>query len=319
MFKSVSKDKHLTEEAVEWFVRLQDENCDDNDWVLFSEWVAQSEAHSQAYEQVQTLWHSLDSLKTIDIPDLAKARRKPPPSRLQTITNVSALSLLLAVSAGLYYEQQLEFIHYSTSQNQRRTITLEDGSQIDMNANTRIKVKLSLLQRNIHLEHGEALFDVSHEWLRSFTVHTEKLEILDIGTRFNVLQRKKSVEVAVLEGEVQINDGQNIEDVSIRAGYSRHYYYDSSLSPVANIQPQVVTAWLGGNLIFDHTPLKKVVKEIERYHQIKFVFSDSVLAKETLSGTFKVADLSGFLLALKSMLPIEVQQQENQTIVLKNR
>ncbi|NOQ35619.1 MAG: DUF4974 domain-containing protein [Methylococcaceae bacterium] len=316
--KQARTDKRLTEEAVEWFVRLQDENCNDDDWTLFSEWIAQSESHAQAYEEAQTLWHSLDSLKSLEVPSLDKARRKPS-SSLQTAAKISALSLLLAVSGGLYYEQQLEFTSYSSSANQRHAITLNDGSQIDMNANTRLKVKLSLLQREIHLEQGEALFNVSHEWFRSFAVQTGDLEILDIGTRFNVIQREKSVEVSVLEGEVQLNDDQNIEDVSIRAGYSRHYYADSSLSPVTRIKPKTVTAWTKGLLIFDHTPLKKVVAEIERYHQLKFVFANRLLENETLSGTFKVTDLNGFLLALKTMLPITIQHQDKQTIVLQNR
>jgi len=312
------KNKRLTEEAIEWFVRLQDENCHENEWLLFSTWIAQSDAHAQAYEQAQTLWHSLDSLKSLDVPNLDKARRKPP-TPLQTATKVSALSLLVAISGVVYYEQQLEFTPYSTAINQRRTITLDDGSQVDMNANTRIQVKLSLLQRKIHLEQGEALFNVGDEWLRPFSVHVAQLKIKDIGTRFNVIQRKKSIEISVLEGEVQLSDGGDINDVSIQAGYSRHYYNDSSLSPVASIKPQAVTAWTKGNLMFDHTPLKKVVAEIERYHQVKFIFADTVLENETLSGTFKAADLKGFLLALKTILPIVIRHENTQTIVLQNR
>lgn len=54
------------------------------------------------------------------------------------------------------------------------------------------------------------MFTVQHERLRPFTVQVNTLKIRDIGTRFNVKLHPERIDVAVLEGEVELDDGRSL-------------------------------------------------------------------------------------------------------------
>lgn len=70
--------------------------------------------------------------------------------------------------------------------------------------------------------------------------------------------------------------------------------------------------------MFNHTPLIQVVAELERHHNLRFIFADATLENETLSGSFEATDLNPFLHAIEKILPVRTQRQK-QTVVLSRR
>jgi transmembrane sensor len=302
-------------QAVTWFVRLQSERCSEQDQQLFNAWLAKEPAHRAAYTKAEQLWGTMDNLKTLDdIPALTKARNtRPEKVRLSTI--VSLLFMMMLFGAA-YTEYSAETLTYATVQGERRHIVLADNSQIDLNTNTQLHVKISLLKRQVQLVQGEALFTVSHESLRNFTVQADTLRIRDIGTRFNVHLEPESMAVAVLEGEVELDDGQSVNHQSLLAGNQRIYTKNTGLSQSEVINSDTVTAWLNGHLVFKRSSLRQVTAELERYHAVKFVFVHPELAQETLSGTFEANNLEPFLHAIETLLPIRAKHQ-GKTILLQ--
>jgi len=302
-------------QAVTWFVRLQSDQCSEQDRQLFDVWLAKNSAHSAAYTKAQQLWNTMDGLKTLsDIPALAAARKATPTkSHLLAIASLLFMTTLLGVA---YQEYSAETLSYTTAQGEHRHIILADNSQIDLNTNTQLHVKISLLQRQINLVQGEALFTIHHESLRAFTVQANKLQIRDIGTQFNVHLAPDSVAVAVLEGEVELNDGQAVNHEPLSAGNQRIYTKNTGLSQSESVTAETVTAWLNGHLVFKRTPLNHVTDELERYHAVKFVFANPALAQETLSGTFEASNLEPFLHAVETLLPIHAKRQ-GKTILLQ--
>jgi len=301
-------------QAVTWFVRLQSEQCSEQDQQLFEIWLAKNSAHRAAYTKAEQLWGTMDNLKTLDdIPALTNARHaQPEKSHLATLASLLLITLLCSVA---YTEYSAETLTYTTVQGEHRHIILADNSQVDLNTNTQLQVKISLLQRQVQLMQGEALFTVNHEPLRNFTVQADGLRIRDIGTRFNVHLEPERVAVAVLEGEVELDDGQSVNHQSLLAGNQRVYTKNTGLSQLETVTPESVTAWLDGHLVFKRAPLRQVTAELERYHPVKFVFANQELAHETLSGTFEANNLEPFLHAVETLLPIRAKHQGN-TIVL---
>lgn len=301
-------------QAVTWFVRLQSEQCSEQDQQLFDDWLAKNPAHIAAYTKAEQLWGNFDTLKTLDIPALNAARQtKPSKSPLSTIASLLIASTLLGLA---YTEYSAETLTYTAKHGEHQHIVLADNSQIDLNTDTQLQVKISLLQRQVVLLHGEALFTVAHEPIRPFTVQADSLRIRDIGTRFNVHLKPESVAVAVLEGEVELDNEQTVSHESLSAGNQRVYTKTTGLSQSETITSDTVTAWLDGHLIFKHTPLREVTAELERYHSVKFVFANPELAQETLSGTFEANNLEPFLHGVETLLPIRIKQQ-GKTILLQ--
>ena len=301
-------------QAVTWFVQLQDEFCSEQDRQNFQQWLAKNSAHQAAYIAAERLWSNFDELKTLgETPALRQARRaKPSKSPALTI----ALSLIITTILGTaYLEYSAETLSYSTQLGEHQHLVLSDNSEVDLNTNSEITVRISPLHRQIQLLHGEALFAVNHQSWRDFTVQTDNLQIRDIGTRFNVHIQPESISVAVLEGEVEVNNGQS-DKQQLFAGSQNVYTKNSGLSSQETVNSEVVTAWLNGHLIFKKTPLSQVVAELERYHDVKFVFASPELAQETLSGTFDAADLEPFLHTIKPMLSIQAKR-DGKTILLR--
>lgn len=298
-----------------WFVELQSEHCDEKRRQRFQAWLAEHEAHQWAYQEAENLWSNMDNLKFGDVPGLESARQARPHSGLHPA--LSAL-LLGAAMAGGWQEYTAETLHYETAIGQRRGIELADGSHIELNAASRLSVRISPLRRRIELLEGEAQFSVAHGSLRPFTVDAGELHIRDIGTVFTVQKHRQNVSVSVVEGVVAVNDSHRWFGDDLKAGYRRQLDRDGRLQAPEQADVGQATAWIRGILAFDHTTLAEAAAELERHHAVRFVFADPDLPGQTLSGSFDSNDLDAFLKALEKMLPVRVRRDEN-TIVLSRR
>lgn len=306
------------EQAVTWFVALQSEDCNQQQHDKFQRWLNKHPSHAEAYAEAEQLWQNLNPIKSKVIPELDAARSGR--SRAVRISKSSGLALLLATALGMGWWLDYRVVPeiHSTGIGQRQSITLADGSSIDMNAASRLSSRVSWCRRQIVLLEGEAVFTVVHEPLRGFTVQTDKLQIRDIGTRFTVRNQAKTVRVSVLEGEVELKQNHAWIGQSLKAGESRRLDQRGHLQPIEKIQTDQEAAWVDGKLIFDHTPLSEVVAEMERHHPIHFKFADATLAAQTLSGSFNIADLQPFLRAVEATLPVRVRRQK-QAVVFSRR
>ena len=300
-------------QAVEWFVKLQSEQCSENDRVLFDKWFLKHENHKVAFEQAEQIWANMDDLKFIPLSSLDAARSaKPIKSKVVKLASCFLFVFSTLITGGVWLEHNTEIVIYSTEIGEHRCVDLADNSHIDLNTNTRVSVRMSLLGRKVDLIQGEAQFEVSHNPFRPFTVTVGDLNIRDIGTVFNVRKQVQGAIVSVLEGEVELNNGRNVSNESLVAGNQRNYTEHSGLGILQKVEPEKISAWINGHLVFTRASLSDVIVELERYHNVHFIFYDKNLAKETLSGTFNSSDLNPFLHALETMLPIQVKRNGQQ-------
>lgn len=302
------------EQAVTWFVALQEVNVDQAQHAKFQRWLQQHESHAAAYAEAEQLWSSFDRIKTVNsIPGLSAARVAAP----RSIRHSLASLLVCAVAIGWWLDYQAPIVSYATNIGERQSIELEDGSRIELDAASSLAVRLSWLRREVRLDKGQALFTIAHEQFRPFDVQTGALKIHDIGTRFEVGRTQQSTEVVVLEGSVELSTGQQVVQ-RLTVGQRRRMDQFNQLQTIEAIDLDKVGAWLNGRLIFDHTPLSEVIEEIERHHPVTFQFADASLATQTISGNFAAADLKPFLRSLESILPIHTKRHR-QTIILSKR
>lgn len=87
-------------------------------------------------------------------------------------------------------------------------LTLSDGSQVWLNANSGIRypAAFAAANREVWLTGGEAFFDISQDKKRPFIVHTGKLDVQVLGTSFNIraYEELKQVSIGVASGKVQV-------------------------------------------------------------------------------------------------------------------
>ncbi|OQW73715.1 MAG: hypothetical protein BVN35_11455 [Proteobacteria bacterium ST_bin11] len=313
----VSPEHQTLEQAATWFVELQSEYCDDQRREAFQQWLLQHPSHQRAYDDIAGLWGNLDTLKNKNLESLnAGSCARPVFSRTGKI--ITGGLLLAAIGIGAWLDFKAPTTVYQTAIGERQTVQLADGSQLQLNTATQLRVCLSWWRREIQLQHGEAMFNVAHQAWPPFTVNTGNLKIRDLGTVFDVRHDALGTAVSVLEGEVTLHADSKWFGENLAAGFRRKIDQNGHWQKPEKTSAEQAGAWINGHLLFEHTPLSEVAAELERYHAVRFAFADPALARETVSGSFNITDLKPFLHALEKILPIRLERQK-QTVVLYSR
>jgi transmembrane sensor len=294
----------LTEEAATWFLRLRSPDCSDDDRQAFESWLTTSDDHRREYERFTALWKNLDRLD--DYTDAPKRKRR-------RRTAVAALSLVLAVSIG-YLSLGAEHT-YTTAIGEHRRIELADGSVVDLNTGSEMRVHISVWARRIELTRGEAMFDVVHETLRSFEVRAAGTVLRDVGTRFNVQLEQNAVAVSVLEGVVEVKPPSNRLPATMLAAGTRVVSDFNGLSGLTQVDAESAAAWVSGRWVFRNTSLEEVVRELNRYHPQKTELADPMIGKLRIDGVFNTSDRTGLLKALETLHPLRVEEDGGTSVL----
>ena len=349
MSKDQPAPQSIRKQAIEWLVAQNSGVWSSIDQQGLDAWLAEDRLNQQHYAQMLQLWGGMDAFKDQDFPQRQTALHYQPPTNLDNIVNFPGLnpaditmgrqitkpqsatqatrgsahwlktgfavaaSLLVILGAQTYRQTGVE--HYQTSKGEQKTIFLADGSQIALNTDSEVTVDLLMFGRKVLLSRGEVLFNVAHNPLRPFEVTANNGKIRDIGTRFDVYAQINRVDVAVLEGEVDIATGD--QQMALTAGQAASYDANGKLNPTAMPNPQELTAWEHGKLIFAEQPLGDVLNQIARYHTVEFQIVDPKLRELKISGTFKTANLRLLLETLEAGFPIKAQTIDSQHVRLQ--
>lgn len=97
---------------------------------------------------------------------------------------------------------------YSTPVGEQRSIELADGSTIELNSLSSVRVHYTQQERDVVLLEGQALFTVAKDAARPFIVTSDAVRVRAVGTEFDVYkQRYHHTVVTVVEGRVAVLAG----------------------------------------------------------------------------------------------------------------
>lgn len=163
------------------------------------------------------------------------------------------------------------------------TVTLGDGTVVQIAPGSRLRVMLDTLTRKVWLD-GKAYFAVAPQPERPFTVHTDAGVAHVLGTRFEMAVEEEDLRVIVVEGRVALSAEE--ETVEVAAGEMSRAMPGSrpTVENVADIDAEL--EWLKGFLAFQAAPLRQVAHEIESSYGVRVLLSDRTLADRTVTATF---------------------------------
>jgi transmembrane sensor len=93
---------------------------------------------------------------------------------------------------------------YATALGEQRSIQFADGSTVELNSRSKIRVKYSKQERDVELLEGQALFHVAHDVSRPFIVAVGATRVRAVGTQFDVYKKSNGTVVTVVEGRVAV-------------------------------------------------------------------------------------------------------------------
>ncbi|EDM34665.1 putative anti-sigma factor [Pedobacter sp. BAL39] len=245
------------------------------------------------------------------------------PSRRSSLP-LAAASIALVLTAGVFYfkwpaSQQLRSAAgMSTSVRSQKTITLEDGTTVRLNGNSSLSMpRMAAHKREITLT-GEAYFDVAKDHKRPFTIHTDKMDILVLGTAFNVraYPGEQQQQTALIHGAIKVtlhdrhksviylkpNDKLIIDETekSTTASAGRLTYNLGKLEhyDAADTTAIMETAWIENHLVFRDQPFETLANQLEIRYGTPVIFHSEHAKKYRFNGTFKKENLQEVLYIL---------------------
>ena len=321
------------EQASFWLARMRSDSVSTRDRVAFERWMASDPSHEAAYSEYQAVWDGMQDLAADDAvlimrKEALAASAAPRRYDWHKLTALAAsLAIFLLAGVFLFDRTQTEPARQSpafaqlddarrddgstfrTEIGQLSTLTMADGSVIELNADSLVRVDYNDERRAVRLLRGQALFEVAHDSSRPFVVEAGGQRITALGTAFDVRLRSGELQVTLIEGEVAVESAEASDEAGsadvrrLRPGQQLLAAADgSAIVRSANVEQAV--SWRTGRVIFSDEPLGQVVEEINRYSRRKVVLGDPSLADLRVSGIFRAGSVNNFVTALDSAFPI---------------
>ncbi|MFZ2028842.1 MAG: FecR domain-containing protein [Vitreimonas sp.] len=306
-------------EASRWIARLEASDVTLADHQRFREWLAASPENRAAHEALSRAWDKLDGLKLLS-PRPSTTPQRPPLSRRALLLGAGG-ALAIAGSATVAFWALMPATTfaatYQTAIGGREEATLQDGSRIALNADTRVRATFTARSRTVHLERGEALFTVTAD-ARPFEVQTPFGSLIAEGTVFLVKLGATSVRASVIEGHVTALASRN---ASKQAGANEeltlsHEAVTQSAMPAESAARRL--AWRDHMLAFDGETLAEAAGDVERQTGVRFEFASNEIAQRRIGGYIDARDAGAFISLVESNLSLSAQRQANGAVLITN-
>jgi len=316
--KDLPPSQQLDEEASLWATRIEGGDLSAHDQAALSAWLKVCPEHPKALANYRELSARIDAQIEVQLGAAVETvLREQKTARKRRRVFAATLAAAAAI-AGVFFIMAGRPQNLTTKTAERHVATLEDGTQVDLNARTALNIDFTRDERRIRLVSGEALFTVSKDAKRPFIVKTSMGSVRVTGTVFNVrTANTEQVEVTVLEGTVHVRPpGDTAREQSMTAG----------LQAVLNEQNVIVrtlpegaaldaVAWRQGQVVLDDTPLGEAIERFAAYHA-RAIVVDSKVANLRLGGRYSLDDLNGFLESIESVLPVQVSSQPGSGVLI---
>lgn len=324
------------EDVAFWYAKMRSDVVRQRDLARFNDWLSSDPANQEAYADYTSFWDSLELIAGDDrVVDLRREALASGPEREQHgyrfLALVASVAIIVLCGWFVFRFDAPSTGHdnipmasadnvsiYRTNVGQRATVTLADGSVVELNTDSLVEVRYGDGERDIRLLRGQALFRVAKDEARPFVVEAADQRITALGTEFDVRYRHGEVRVTLVEGRVTVTRDQPEQARTQQAVQMRELAPGQQLvarvdQPVRVAQANVEQAvsWSTGRLIFNDEPLGEVVEEINRYSTRKILLEDPSLAGLRVSGVFQAGSMHGFVTALDAAFPVASRADES--------
>jgi transmembrane sensor len=201
---------------------------------------------------------------------------------------------------------------YSTAIGELRSITLEDGSVVELNTSSKVHTRFTPKERKVELLRGEAVFKVAKNPNRPFRVSAGSTQIIAVGTEFNVYARQTQTVVTVIEGRVRVTGTENVlsdRDLELTVGEQAVIAPHMPVARVKLADSRQAVSWTERRLIFEDTPLSEAADEFARYNPKHIRIQDPKLRNLKVSGVFSATDPASLVEFVEAYGNVRIQAE----------
>jgi transmembrane sensor len=301
----IAEQEALKREAYQWVMRLTSGTATTADLQLLTRWRQTSRAHRRAFAEANLLWDKLGPAAAETAGKSAASAQPAPGPGFATSQRPlgrrafvgGALAASAAAAGYLAVRPPLDLwpslaemaADYRTGTGQQRQIAFADDVSVKLNTRTSIAVVSSDSPGQtgqIELISGEAAIATKPEASRPFIVTAARGRTVATNARFNVRRDGETVCVTCVEGDLQV---QHLGQVSTVRSHQQVVYTADNLGAATGVDdPEQVTAWERGLLVFRNDPLARVIEEVNRYRPGKIILMNRELGDRPVLATFRI-------------------------------
>lgn len=242
---------------------------------------------------------------------------------LRVMAAAVALPLLAYASYHIYcYMVDRNMKEYHTAYGEIRQVVLPDSSIVYLNANSTLRIPAEWKteeSRTVWLE-GEAYFEITKKpggGNAQFIVHTDKIDVAVLGTKFNVNMLGNRTTVSLKEGKVQLTAKEEIADgkkvFMMKPGDEVLVEKDRAQIREA-VNTDLIADWRNHRYHFDNTSMEEISSMILSKFGYEVVIKDKEILQKRISGDLYAEDISQLSWALSVTMNIHIEQKDHQLL-----
>lgn len=297
-------------QAAEWLTTLMSGQVTPAERQSWQTWRAAHPDHERAWTHIEKVSGGLQALDAkASRLALAPRPRNSAASRRQALSMLGWVAAIgLAAWGGARTQAARTLLaDLSTPLGQRRSVTLADGSVLQMNGDSAVNLRFDGKQRRLELVRGEVFISTARETgqpYRPFLVETLHGQAQALGTRYSVRQDDERTIVAVEQGAVRLTPRLGTGSVTVQAGQAGSMTAHAA-APAHSVSADI-WGWRHGVLLADDMLLRDLLHELSRYRH-GFLGCDEAVAGLRISGVFPLADTDAVLASLPNSLPVDIR------------
>ncbi len=326
----------IEERAIAWLCE-RDEGLTPERERAFRAWQDADVRHAAAIARVQRSLDLLAELPAVRAPLVARFGEVTRPAVVGprrrgfwTPVWATGLAAALVLGGALWWrtpEGRGAVQHVATEAGAQRRLELADGSVVNVNGGSELRVQFARGERHVTLLSGEAHFEVAHDAGRPFIVNASGVSVRAVGTAFNVRVASASVEVLVVEGKVELARDSLVSTAGAAARPLLQAGEKASVARHEQAAPHVekadvrlireALAWHLQVVSFSDVPLHRVAAQFNLRNVFQLSIADPELAERKIGGTFALDQVEAFVRLLQQDGDVVAERRGEHEIVLR--
>lgn len=185
--------------------------------------------------------------------------------------------------------KQQTFQNISTPRGGEFKVTLEDGTEVWLNAASRLRYPETFegSERRVELE-GEAYFKVAKDTEKPFYVVSGGQEVRVYGTEFNIhaYGDEPKIYTTLVSGSISLRPTtMQKSELMLTPGHQAVFDKTTASATVHREDVDMVVGWRNGVFVFENQNMSQIMRSLSRWYNFDYEFADKHVAAIEFMGS----------------------------------
>ena len=176
--------------------------------------------------------------------------------------------------AGDMQQEEMLFNTITIPRSGEYKLVLSDGTKVWLNSDSKLEFPNTFVgdERRVKLA-GEAYFEVAKNKAKPFRVEVERVEVVVLGTSFNIHAYDEAVKTTLVEGAVKLNVAGKA--YSLSPGFEANVDQGGVKIVKSDVYEQI--AWKDGKFVFREKRLEEVMSILSRWYDFEIFYQNAAV------------------------------------------